>query len=244
MDGNVPLSRHGVLRRDWLGFQRATLLHDGHRNRTHRRIVHADLTRHGRTLGQTHMGHLLGLGRAYDVNIDPAVPLYRLHFFTGSDRRLATCRSRGRHTRARRRDKCSNHLLLGAVVEHASSGSDHSDFAEADNSGGDAYGHADHARRLLALLSGRGADSLAMHYSGKRAERFATSGGGGVIMNWPDLSMGGYGFFVWGSYLFSLVAIVWELLSLKQRKKALAQQRSSNTVPASVLRESANETTS
>ena len=56
--------------------------------------------------------------------------------------------------------------------------------------------------------------------------------------------MGGYGFYVWGSYLFSLVAIVWEVLSLKQRKKALAQQQSSNTVPASVLRESANETTS
>ena len=63
-------------------------------------------------------------------------------------------------------------------------------------------------------------------------------------MNWPDLSMGGYGFYVWGSYLFSLVAIVWEVLSLKQRKKALARQQSSNSVPASVLRGSANETTS
>jgi heme exporter protein D len=64
-------------------------------------------------------------------------------------------------------------------------------------------------------------------------------------MHWPDLSMGGYGFYVWGSYLFSLIAIVWELVSLSQRKKALAQQRqSSNSVPASVLRDSANETTS
>ncbi len=64
-------------------------------------------------------------------------------------------------------------------------------------------------------------------------------------MNWPDLSMGGYGFYVWGSYLFSLIAIVWEVVSLKQRKKALAQQQqSSNSVPASVLRGSANETTS
>ena len=64
-------------------------------------------------------------------------------------------------------------------------------------------------------------------------------------MHWPDLSMGGYGFYVWGSYLFSLIAIVWELVSLSQRKKALAQQRqSSNSVSASVLRGSANETTS
>ena len=65
-------------------------------------------------------------------------------------------------------------------------------------------------------------------------------------MNWPDLSMGGYGFYIWGSYLFSLVAIVWEVLSLKQRKKTLTQQqqKSSNPVPASVLRGSINETTS
>jgi len=65
-------------------------------------------------------------------------------------------------------------------------------------------------------------------------------------MNWPDLSMGGYGFYIWGSYLVSLVAIVWEVVSLKQRKKAITQQQqqSSNSVPASVLRGSINETTS
>lgn len=63
-------------------------------------------------------------------------------------------------------------------------------------------------------------------------------------MNWPDLSMGGYGFYVWGSYLFSLIAIVWELLSLSHRKRALAQQQSSKAVPGSVLRERPNETTS
>ena len=65
-------------------------------------------------------------------------------------------------------------------------------------------------------------------------------------MNWPDLSMGGYGFYIWGSYIVSLVAIVWEVVSLKQRKKALTQQQqqSSNPVPASVLRGSINETTS
>ena len=63
-------------------------------------------------------------------------------------------------------------------------------------------------------------------------------------MNWPDLSMGGYGFYVWGSYLFSLIAIVWEVVSLRARKKALTQQQSSNTIPASVLRERTNETTS
>jgi len=50
-------------------------------------------------------------------------------------------------------------------------------------------------------------------------------------MNWPDLSMGEYGFYVWGSYLVSLIAIVWEVVSLKQRKKALTQQK---TEPSAV----------
>lgn len=65
-------------------------------------------------------------------------------------------------------------------------------------------------------------------------------------MNWPDLSMGGYGFYIWGSYLVSLIAIVWEVVSLKQRKKALTRQQkqSSNSVPASGFRGSINETTS
>jgi heme exporter protein D len=58
--------------------------------------------------------------------------------------------------------------------------------------------------------------------------------------------MGGYGFYVWGSYLVSLIAIVWEVVSLKQRKKALTQQQqqSSKSVSAPVLRGSINETTS
>ena len=69
-------------------------------------------------------------------------------------------------------------------------------------------------------------------------------------MNWPDLSMGGYGFFVWGSYIFALILIVWEVVSLKRRKKTLkqqqqeAQQQRSSSVSPSVLTGSANETTS
>jgi heme exporter protein D len=63
-------------------------------------------------------------------------------------------------------------------------------------------------------------------------------------MNWPDLSMGGYGFYVWGSYLVSLVLIVWEVVSLKLRKKALTQQQTSRPVSTPVLRGSVNETTS
>jgi heme exporter protein D len=61
-------------------------------------------------------------------------------------------------------------------------------------------------------------------------------------MNWPDLSMGRYGFYVWGSYLFSLIAIVWELVSLNHRKKA--QSRAQIRVSPGVLRGTTNETTS
>jgi heme exporter protein D len=68
-------------------------------------------------------------------------------------------------------------------------------------------------------------------------------------MNWPDLSMGGYGFYVWGSYIFALILFVWEIVSLKQRKKALRQQQQqqrerTSSVSPSVLTGSANETTS
>lgn len=69
-------------------------------------------------------------------------------------------------------------------------------------------------------------------------------------MNWPDLSMGGYGFYVWGSYIFALILIVWEVVSLKHRKKAVRQQQHaqqeqrSSSVSPSVLTGSANETTS
>lgn len=67
-------------------------------------------------------------------------------------------------------------------------------------------------------------------------------------MNWPDLSMGGYGFYVWGSYLVTLIFIVWEVVSLKQRKRTLEQQQKqqkrSTPVSPSVLTGSTNETTS
>jgi heme exporter protein D len=59
-------------------------------------------------------------------------------------------------------------------------------------------------------------------------------------MNWPDLSMGGYGFYVWGSYLFALLAIVWELVTLSYRKRAREQEKTAQQV----LRGTTNETTS
>ena len=43
-------------------------------------------------------------------------------------------------------------------------------------------------------------------------------------MNWPDLSMSGYGFYVWGSYLVSLLLIGGEVALLIKRKRSLPRQ--------------------
>ena len=41
-------------------------------------------------------------------------------------------------------------------------------------------------------------------------------------MSWSEFfSMGGYAFYVWGSYAVALVALGGEVLLLRQRKKAL-----------------------
>ncbi|HEY6805007.1 MAG TPA: heme exporter protein CcmD [Pyrinomonadaceae bacterium] len=60
-------------------------------------------------------------------------------------------------------------------------------------------------------------------------------------MNWPSLKMGGYGFYIWGSYLFALLAIVWELVTLSYRKKVAREQEKS---APKVLSRNANETSS
>jgi heme exporter protein D len=60
-------------------------------------------------------------------------------------------------------------------------------------------------------------------------------------MNWPSLEMGGYGFYIWGSYIFALLAIVWELVTLSYRKKVAREQEKS---APKVLSRNANETSS
>ena len=44
-------------------------------------------------------------------------------------------------------------------------------------------------------------------------------------MNWSEFfSMGGYAFYVWGSYLVTLVVMGGEVLSLLRRRKLLREQ--------------------
>jgi heme exporter protein D len=61
------------------------------------------------------------------------------------------------------------------------------------------------------------------------------------MRNFSDfISMGGYGFYIWGSYLFALIAIAAELVGLSRRKKALQEEQK----PVNLLRgRVTNETT-
>lgn len=60
-------------------------------------------------------------------------------------------------------------------------------------------------------------------------------------MDWSKFfSMGGYGFYVWGAYLFALLAIVGEVVGLMRRKKAVLEQKNST---AKLTESISNETT-
>ena len=44
-------------------------------------------------------------------------------------------------------------------------------------------------------------------------------------MNWSKfLAMGGYGFYVWGSYITALILLGGEVLSLRRRKRSLRRR--------------------
>lgn len=49
-------------------------------------------------------------------------------------------------------------------------------------------------------------------------------------MNWSEFfSMGGYAFYVWGSYLVTLIVMGGEVVSLLRRKKSLRHQSRNNS---------------
>jgi heme exporter protein D len=49
-------------------------------------------------------------------------------------------------------------------------------------------------------------------------------------MNWSEFfSMGGYAFYVWGSYLVTLLVMGGEVVSLLRRRKSLRHQRGTSS---------------
>ena len=65
--------------------------------------------------------------------------------------------------------------------------------------------------------------------AGGRIERKGSHDGGpNKLMNWSKFfSMGGYAFYVWGSYGVTLVLLGGEVLMLLKRKRNLAKRESS-----------------
>ncbi len=63
------------------------------------------------------------------------------------------------------------------------------------------------------------------------------------IENWSEFfAMGGYGFYVWGSYIVSFVCIAGEVILISKRRRTLMKQR--GLTHGSTKKEIENETTS
>jgi len=67
-------------------------------------------------------------------------------------------------------------------------------------------------------------------------------------MNWTSWSefwsMGGYGFYVWGSYSVAFICIIGEILLISKRRRTLEKQHSLILEPNTKTKEIKNETTS
>lgn len=65
-------------------------------------------------------------------------------------------------------------------------------------------------------------------------------------MNWEDWSeffaMGGYGFYVWGSYIVAFICIAGEVVLISRRRRTLLKQH--GLILGSTKKEIKNETTS
>ena len=122
----------------------------------------------------------------------------------------------------RRRDQRADHLLLGAMVEHAAPGRLGQPHQVPDHGRDHARGHAHHDLRLLVLRHRGGAAARALHHARARArERLGRTIRARRRMTWGSLdnflAMGGYGLYVWGSYAVTLALIFAELLVLARR---------------------------
>ena len=64
-----------------------------------------------------------------------------------------------------------------------------------------------------------------------------------IWSSWSDFfNMGGYGFYVWGSYLVTFICVFGEILIAKNKARTLKQQLS--LTKESILRERKDEATS
>ena len=87
--------------------------------RADRRRVHLHLPRHRLALGPPDLGHLLGVGRAADVDAGAVAALSRRAGALLDRRRSRPRRARRGDPVAGRRGQSSDHQVLGRLVEHA-----------------------------------------------------------------------------------------------------------------------------
>ncbi|MGH8762235.1 MAG: heme exporter protein CcmD [Nitrosospira sp.] len=100
---------------------------------------------------------------------------------------------------------------------------------------------------MLDVCHRRGVDTHACDYPGARTPYGVgrrAARGNAVI--WASLSefldMGGYGFYVWGSYLVAFICIAGEIILVFNRKRTLLRHLS--LIHQSTKQEKGNETTS
>ncbi len=63
------------------------------------------------------------------------------------------------------------------------------------------------------------------------------------VENWSEFfAMGGYGFYVWGSYIASFICIAGEVILISKRRRTLMKQR--GLIHGATKKETKNETTS
>lgn len=111
------------------------------------------------------------------------------------------------------------------MVEYVASGRYDQNSKQANHRTTNAGSDVDPAGGMLALFDCRGLDTAALHYFRERTDCRVADGRSGRIMKWSEFfSMGGYGLYVWGSYLTTLLVMGGEVMLLMRRKRALRKR--------------------
>src|SRR5262249_7816458 len=142
-------------------------------------------------------------------------------------RRSTPRRSRQRGAGAGGGRQRADHLFLSQVVEHSASRRDGKPDHGAEDGRGNAHRNAGDGVRGLVLLDRHGAHAGESDHSGTgKAHQLGRRRGEteGAMSLGDFLSMGGYGFYVWGSYLMTGLALAVEIIAVRSRLKAAREQ--------------------
>jgi len=151
LDVDDHFSGHGLLGCARAGLQDETLGHDVASTCAYWCLDDMYRALDRSLLGQTHLGYLLGLGRAHHLGIDPLVSLLRRDRIESLNRRRPESRQGLRADGDCRCGQRPDYLFLGEMVEHLAPRRHRLTHRSAQNGANHADCHADHDRRSLAL---------------------------------------------------------------------------------------------